>query len=45
MLNVNAKNLGKVAILSFEGEAEGIRTEVIVQEIIEKMAFAGYAVA
>jgi MoxR-like ATPase len=32
-------------ILSFEGEAEGIRTEKIVQEIIEKMAFAGYAVA
>lgn len=32
-------------ILSFEGEAEGIRTEIIVQEIIEKMAFAGYSVA
>jgi MoxR-like ATPase len=32
-------------ILSFEGEAEGIRTEAIVQEIIEKMSFAGYAVA
>lgn len=32
-------------ILSFEGEAEGIRTETIVDEIIEKMAFAGYAVA
>jgi MoxR-like ATPase len=32
-------------ILSFEGEAEGVRTENIVQEIIEKMSFAGYAVA
>lgn len=32
-------------ILSFEGEAEGIRTEVIIREIIEKMSFAGYAVA
>jgi MoxR-like ATPase len=32
-------------ILSFEGEAEGIRTETIVHEIIEKMSFAGYAVA
>lgn len=32
-------------ILSFEGEAEGIRTEMIINEIIEKMAFAGYSVA
>lgn len=32
-------------ILSFEGEAEGIRTQAIIQEVIEKMSFAGYAVA
>jgi MoxR-like ATPase len=32
-------------ILSFEGEAEGIRTEAIVNEVIEKMSYAGYAVA
>jgi MoxR-like ATPase len=32
-------------ILSFEGEAEGVRTEAIVNEVIEKMSFAGYAVA
>jgi MoxR-like ATPase len=32
-------------ILSFEGEAEGVRTEAIVNEVIEKMSFAGYSVA
>ncbi|HEX2749587.1 MAG TPA: MoxR family ATPase [Verrucomicrobiales bacterium] len=32
-------------ILSFEGEAEGVRTEAIINDIIEKMSFAGYAVA
>jgi MoxR-like ATPase len=32
-------------ILSFEGEAEGIRTEMIINEIVEKMSFAGYSVA
>ena len=32
-------------ILSFEGEAEGMRTEAIVNDVIEKLSFAGYAVA
>ncbi|MEN9284269.1 MAG: hypothetical protein RLZZ179_1762 [Verrucomicrobiota bacterium] len=32
-------------ILSFEGEAEGIRTENIINDVIEKLAFAGYAIA
>ena len=31
-------------ILSFEGEAEGIRADVIVREVIENMEFAGYSV-
>ena len=42
---VAASALRHRMILSFEGEAEGIRTEMIIQEIIEKMSFAGYAVA
>ena len=31
-------------ILSFEGEAEGIRPESIVREVIESVSFAGYSV-
>jgi MoxR-like ATPase len=32
-------------ILSFEGEAEGVKAETIINDVIEKLEFSGYAMA